>query len=136
MADVKPKILFTANLLTRSFSKLLKYQKKAMLKKRFALLGQGLRFWFIPCFLLLSLVSIGQQKISVGGRVISDKGDPLPDVSVKVENQTTGTITAADGTFSLRVNKGATLVFSIIGYQDRKINIDRERSGLAVQLSA
>ena len=106
-----------------------------MLKKRFALLSQGLKLCFIPCFLLLSFVSIAQQKVNVGGTVTSDKGAPLPDVSVKVENEVTGTTTAADGTFLIRVDKGATLIFSIIGYQDRKVNVDRDRSGLAVQLN-
>ena len=105
-----------------------------MLKKRFALLSQALKLCFIPCLLLLSFVSIGQQKITVDGKVTSDKGDPLPNVSVKVENKSTGTTTAADGTFSLSVDKGATLVFSSIGYQNKKVDVDHDRSGMAVQL--
>ena len=106
-----------------------------MLKKRFAFLHQGLKLCFVSCLLLLSFAAIAQQKVTVGGTVVSDKGAPLSDVSVKVENQTTGTTTGTDGTFSLSVNKGATLVFSIIGYDDKKISVDRDRSGLSVQLA-
>ena len=105
-----------------------------MLKKRFAFLYQGLKLCFISCLLLFSFVAVAQQKVTISGTVISDKGAPLPDVSVKVENETAGTTTGANGSFSLNVDKGATLVFSIIGYEDKKLNVDRDRSGVSVQL--
>ncbi len=106
-----------------------------MLKKRFAFLHQGTKLSFITFFLLSSFISFAQQKISVSGKVMSDKNVPLENVSVKVEGETIGTTTQPDGSYSLSVNKGATVVFSNIGYEDQKIKVDKNRAGLDVQLT-
>ena len=106
-----------------------------MLKKQFAFLHPGMKLCFISFCLLSSFVSFAQQKITVSGTVISDKNVPLSNVSVKVEAEPTGTTTGDNGSFSLSVNKGATVVFSIVGYEDKRIKVDKDRSGLAVQLT-
>ncbi len=57
--------------------------------------------------------AIAQRTIS--GKVTNDKGTPLQNVSVMVRGTTTGTITKADGTYSLTVPANAkALVFSAV----------------------
>lgn len=52
---------------------------------------------------------------TVSGKVTDDKGTPLQNVSVMAKGTTTGTVTKADGTYSLTVPAGATvLVFSAV----------------------
>ena len=70
------------------------------------------------CLLLLvaSMNVYAQQIITITGTV-SDNGEPLPGVSVRVKGSTTGDATKADGTYSVTVmGTDAVLVYSFIGY--------------------
>lgn len=44
--------------------------------------------------------------------------DPLPGVNVRVKGTQTGTITSLNGSYSIQVAAGASLIFSYIGYDD------------------
>lgn len=69
-----------------------------------------LLLWGIVFF---AVQAIAQRTIS--GKVTDDKGAPLQNVSVMVRGTTTGTITKADGTYSLTVPaNGKALVFSAV----------------------
>ncbi|NML40777.1 SusC/RagA family TonB-linked outer membrane protein [Chitinophaga sp. G-6-1-13] len=59
--------------------------------------------------------------VYVQGSVRDDKGQPLVGVSIRIKGGGTGTVTKADGTYSLKTNAAATLVFSYIGYLSREI---------------
>src|SRR5258705_2811059 len=51
----------------------------------------------------------------VTGKVTDEKGKPVPNVSVLVKGTTIGTVTKADGTFSLNVPaKAKSLIFSSV----------------------
>ncbi len=108
-----------------------------MLKKQFASLLQRKRILFL-CLLFLSAstFSFAQEKITVTGTVSSDSSMPLSSVSISVKGQAGGTTSGADGTFTIKVNKGATLVFSIVGYEEREIKVDNEAAGLSVKLTS
>jgi TonB-linked SusC/RagA family outer membrane protein len=55
--------------------------------------------------------------IKVTGTVSDEKGEPLPGVSVQIKGSQTGTITDADGAFTINVpNDQAVLIFTYIGY--------------------
>ncbi len=57
--------------------------------------------------------ALAQRTIS--GKVTNEKGAPLPNVSVMVRGTTTGTITKADGTYSITIPANAkALVFSAV----------------------
>ncbi|MFD2569669.1 SusC/RagA family TonB-linked outer membrane protein [Spirosoma soli] len=75
---------------------------------------------YYSCLWLLLLVGrvVVGQSITVSGRVTSDAGrEALPGVNVSVEGTTTGTTTAADGTYRISIpSASATIVFSYIGY--------------------
>lgn len=76
------------------------------------------------------------QSRAVSGRVTSaDEGIPLPGVNVLVSGSSTGTVTDADGKYSLSISESAPLlIFSFIGYQTAQVSIDR-KSVIDVQLA-
>jgi iron complex outermembrane receptor protein len=53
--------------------------------------------------------------VTVRGRVVDDKGNPVVGASVKVKGRNTGTSTDADGVFTLKVPEGSVLIISSIG---------------------
>jgi TonB-linked SusC/RagA family outer membrane protein len=85
-------------------------------------------------FLLFSVFSFAQQKITANGKVIGENNIPLAGVSINVEGSTEGTTTNAEGDFSIQVNKGATLVFSFVGYENKQVRVNNERSVSYVEL--
>ena len=85
-------------------------------------------------FLLFSVFSFAQQKITASGKVIGENNIPLAGVSINVEGSTEGTTTNAEGDFSIQVNKGATLIFSFVGYENKQVRVNTERSVSYVEL--
>jgi TonB-linked SusC/RagA family outer membrane protein len=62
--------------------------------------------------------AFAQQKLKVTGRVVDQKTqEPLIGVSVIEKGTTNGIMSDMDGRYVLTVAKGATLVFSYVGYQ-------------------
>ncbi|RIH63992.1 SusC/RagA family TonB-linked outer membrane protein [Mariniphaga sediminis] len=62
-----------------------------------------------------------QQK-SVSGKVTDSDGQPLPGVTVVVQGTTQGTVTNADGEYSLaNIPDNAAMVFSFVGMRTREI---------------
>ncbi len=58
----------------------------------------------------------------VSGRVTDARDNsPLPGVSVTVKGTRTGTTTGTDGRFRLSVPANATLVFSIVGFEEKEV---------------
>ncbi|HEY9363492.1 MAG TPA: carboxypeptidase-like regulatory domain-containing protein, partial [Chitinophagaceae bacterium] len=72
--------------------------------------------------MFFALSSIAQQR-TVTGVITDDKGVPLSGVSVTIKGTTTGTTTAADGTFSLSVPTAGRLIVSSVGYSTTEINV-------------
>ncbi|MBC8152786.1 MAG: TonB-dependent receptor [Bacteroidetes bacterium] len=69
-----------------------------------------------------SVCAFAQTRVS--GKITGEQGEDLPGVSVVVKGTTTGTVTAADGNYSLTVPSGnTTLVFSFIGYAAQEIAV-------------
>ncbi len=65
--------------------------------------------------------------LPVKGRVTDGKGDALPGVSVLVKGTQQGTITDAQGNFSLDVvTEQAILVFSYVGYIGKEIPVENQ----------
>ena len=59
----------------------------------------------------------------VSGTVVDEQGRPKAGVSVLVPNTTYGSITDANGHFSLKAVKGGNLLFSFIGYKSMKVPV-------------
>lgn len=61
-------------------------------------------------------------EITVKGLVLDEKGLPLPGASVQVKNTTSGTVTDANGNFSLNVpDQNAVLLISFTGYETKEV---------------
>lgn len=76
------------------------------------------------CLFLLSTGLAFAQTRQVRGVVSDSAGAPLPNVSVQVQNTTTGTRTNETGNFVLDLPAGATsLLFSSVGYEALQVNV-------------
>lgn len=70
------------------------------------------------------LVSAQNSDGKVSGTVLSEAtGESLIGVSIKVKGTNQGTITDFNGTFTLQVKAGQTLVFSYVGYSPQEVNV-------------
>ncbi len=70
-----------------------------------------------------------QQQRGISGNVTDHTGAPLPGVTVVIKGTTTGTITNADGSYSIsNVPANATLVFSFVGMTTVEILIGNQTS--------
>ncbi len=69
----------------------------------------------------------------VSGKVVDDKGSPLPGVSVKIKGTNLGTTADINGAFSINVPDNATLVFSFLGYESKEVAVNG-RTSLTVSL--
>jgi TonB-linked SusC/RagA family outer membrane protein len=71
---------------------------------------------------------VGQQK-TISGRVTDSSGSPLPGVTVAVKAATRGTITDANGNYTLPdVSGDAALIFSFVGMKSQEIPISGRTS--------
>ena len=61
------------------------------------------------------------NNISVKGKIVDDKGEPLIGATVQQKGTTVGVMTNASGTFSLTVPSDATLVVSYVGCSTQEI---------------
>lgn len=73
------------------------------------------------------LNSEGEQQFRVTGKVTdTETGESVPGVNVTVQGTNTGTITDANGQYSLRLENPdeAVLIFSFVGYQRKTISVN------------
>lgn len=88
---------------------------------------------------LLSLLCLGitqplfAQNVTVKGKVTDDKGEMIPGASVTVKGFQQGTLTDAEGMYSIDVGGNATLVFSFLGYLKEEVPVSN-RSTINVSL--
>ncbi|NLI36574.1 MAG: TonB-dependent receptor [Bacteroidales bacterium] len=70
-------------------------------------------------FIMLMCIphAFAQQKFKVSGRIVDQKTqDPLIGVSIMEKGTSNGIMSDINGHYALTVNKGATLVFTYVGY--------------------
>ncbi|MCA1761036.1 MAG: carboxypeptidase-like regulatory domain-containing protein, partial [Bacteroidales bacterium] len=68
-----------------------------------------------------------QQQPAVSGTVTDESGQPLPGVTVVVKGTTQGTVTNADGNYSLtNIPENATLVFSFVGMKTQEFEVGNQ----------
>ncbi len=71
----------------------------------------------------------GTQQAAVSGQVTDAGGRPLPGVSVVIKGTTRGTVTNANGEYSItNVPEEATLVFSFVGMLTQEIGVEGQTS--------
>ncbi|WP_461152207.1 carboxypeptidase-like regulatory domain-containing protein, partial [Spirosoma pulveris] len=95
------------------------------------------RVAFCSLFLLSLLVSVGAYaQTKVSGKVVDAQGLALPGVSIVVKGTTTGTVSAAQGDYTLNLARGnETLVFSYIGFLTQEVPANN-RSTINITLAS
>jgi len=83
---------------------------------------------FAALLVLLANVQLLAQAVTITGVVTeATSGQPVPGVNVLVKGTQTGTITDAEGKYTLQnVQQGAVLVFSFIGYESSEVIVGNE----------
>jgi len=96
-----------------------------MRKKLSGRFPEGKRYFFSFLLFFFNFALFAQQQITVTGTVTSENNTPLASVSVKVKGSAGGTTTNVDGGYTIHVNKGSTLIFSSVGYEDQQLKADK-----------
>ncbi|MBP5486787.1 MAG: TonB-dependent receptor [Bacteroidales bacterium] len=76
------------------------------------------------CVLFAGIVSVSmmaQNRHTVTGVVTDENANPFPGVAVMVEGTTVGSLTEANGTYTITAAPQETLVFTCIGYKDQRV---------------
>lgn len=103
----------------------MKLHKKSCTQWQWAKLKQ---LFAIVMFSLVTIPMYGQNR-TISGTVKSEADDELLiGVSVKVKEASGGTITDAQGRYTLQAKSGQTLVFSYIGFRTLEVKIDKQKS--------
>jgi TonB-linked SusC/RagA family outer membrane protein len=93
----------------------------------------------IQCLFLLLWIGMGTthyvsaQSPTISGKVTDEKGEGIPGASVTLKGTQTGTLTTAEGTYSLEAPGNGTLVFSFVGYLKEEIEV-KNRSMVDISL--
>ena len=70
---------------------------------------------------------VDQQQVTVSGKVTDSSRQPLPGVTVAVKGKAQGTITDANGNYSLsNVQPDAVLVFSFVGMKTQEVAVGNQ----------
>ena len=80
------------------------------------------KLFLFPGVVLLCVQLIAQQKI-ISGKITDDKGFPIPNASIVVKGTGSGTVSQPDGSFTLKLTKGTTLVVSSLGFEAQSLPI-------------
>ena len=82
--------------------------------------------------LLVLLLALAPQILlaqgPVKGRVIDEKKQPLPGVSVLIKGTTTGTTTDPDGQFTLTASPTNVLVFHFVGFISQEVTVSSQQN--------
>ena len=90
---------------------------------------------FLLVFLCITAGWINAQSVNIEGTVItSDDSSPIIGANVYIKGTSTGTITDANGNFTLKANVGETIVFSFIGYLSQEVVVSESVTQLSISL--
>lgn len=89
-------------------------------------------FWIIG-FLLFHFQGIAQSNVITGTVVAVSDNAPLPGVTVAIKGQTRGTVTDAEGSFSITAEPTDVLVFSFIGMETQEVQVGNAQT-LSIKL--
>ena len=77
--------------------------------------------FIISMFLFVG--AYAQQKITVTGKVTSQSSnEALTGVTILEKGTTNGTLSSADGSYTITVDPNATLIFSFVGMKTQEIS--------------
>jgi len=85
--------------------------------------------------MLLTTMAWSQSRTVTGTVKSADDGSGLPGVNIVEKGTSKGTVSDADGNFSVNVDNNATLVFSFVGYASQEVQVGNQTS-LTINLAA
>ena len=100
-------------------------------QKIFAIMKLSIAFFVIAT---LQIMATGYtrtvlQGIVITGTVTDTDGSPLPGATITIKGGTQGTVTDANGVYTLQVpNEDATLLFSYIGFSSQEVTVGNRRT--------
>ena len=71
--------------------------------------------------------TVKQVPVRISGTVTDETNQPVPGVSVMIKGTQTGTVTDANGKYSLAAEPGSSLVFTFIGYAKQEVVIGAQQ---------
>lgn len=76
-------------------------------------------------FLLGAVLGLSAQSMLVSGEVLNEQDQPIPEVSVRLQDTSQGTTTSQEGRFELRIPaNGGTLVFTHVQFDPFVLEVD------------
>jgi TonB-linked SusC/RagA family outer membrane protein len=87
---------------------------------------------FLWVLLLISAHAYAQTRTVTGTVTSKNDGLPLPGVSVTIQGSKSGTQTGSDGTYSVKLAPGQSLVFSFIGFDSQTVTPTGERQSVVL----
>jgi TonB-dependent starch-binding outer membrane protein SusC len=87
-----------------------------------------IKFYLFKRFLLMilflaSVQAWAQSRVVTGNVTSGDDGTALPGVSILEKGTNNGSVSDADGNYSISVNETSTLVYSFVGYASQEIPV-------------
>lgn len=82
-------------------------------------------FWSVFIMTIVSL-SVFAQTSKVSGKVTDEKNQALVGVSVVIKGTTKGTVSDAEGNYSIEASGSQTLSFSFVGYTSKEVVISNQ----------
>jgi TonB-dependent starch-binding outer membrane protein SusC len=87
------------------------------------------------CLWMITSMQVIAQSVQIKGKVTdASTGEALPGVNIILKGTTFGVITSYEGTYSITVPKGGTLVFSFVGFLGEEILV-ADQTTIDVSLS-
>lgn len=83
----------------------------------------SLRRYLAVLFVLASLAAAAQTRTVTGKVTSADDGSAVPGANIQVKGSSQGTVSDADGNFSISVGSDAVLVFSFVGYASQEVAV-------------
>lgn len=81
------------------------------------------------------IFSAQAQDIQVSGKVTAS-GEPLPGATVRIKGTNTGTVTDADGKFTIRAKNGDILQLSMLGYSPKEVTVTSNHLSVSLEPNA
>lgn len=62
--------------------------------------------------------------ITIHGRVVNEKNEPLEGANIRVKGSRVSTQTGLDGAYTIKASTNATLIVSFIGYDNKEVSVE------------
>ncbi|MFT2009607.1 TonB-dependent receptor [Pontibacter sp. 13R65] len=84
-----------------------------------------MKYLFMLLLVFVAIGAVHAQSFSVSGKVVDEKGEGLPGVTVLLKGSSTAVPTDIDGNYSISIPSGAgTLVFTFVGYEMQEVAVN------------